>query len=69
MADLERAREALAAARARQDDPWRVTELQLRHDRLQAAALDGGPYEPDDDGPPPPRGPVPYPPLPRGERR
>lgn len=56
---LERAREALAKARASaRTDPWRLAELQLRHDEALARALDA----PDGgDGPaaaPAPRGPV-----------
>lgn len=37
--DLERAREAVADARASRADPWRVTELQLRYDRLNERAF------------------------------
>jgi hypothetical protein len=55
--DLERARTALARARASKADPWRIQELQLAHDRLAERALavefdedvDGA------DGPPAPR--------------
>lgn len=56
---LERAREALARARASaKTDPWRLAELQLRHDEALARALDAA-----DDGDvqaaaPGPRGPV-----------
>lgn len=64
--DLERARDALADARAAGADPWRISELQLRHDRLSALAFDA---EFDSDLPPPPRGPAPVVPLaPRGRR-
>ena len=37
--DLERARDAVADARANQADPWRVSELQLRYDRLNERVL------------------------------
>jgi hypothetical protein len=40
---LLRAREALAKARARGEDPWRLAELQDAHDRLAEAAADAGP--------------------------
>jgi hypothetical protein len=57
--ELERARDALAAAREAQADPWRVAELQLRYDRLNervmAVEFDGE-Y-------PAPRGPAPRVPL------
>ena len=43
--DLERARDAVTAARAAQADLWRVTELQTRYDalndRVLALELDG----------------------------
>jgi hypothetical protein len=65
--DLERARDALSAARAAQADPWRVTELQLRYDRLNERVLAA---EFDSGLPPPPRGPAPVlPPAPRERRR
>lgn len=35
---LVSAREALARARERGDDPWRLAELQTEHDRLHDAA-------------------------------
>jgi len=38
--DLERARVALATAKERREDPWRVSELQLRYDRLNERVLD-----------------------------
>ena len=44
--DLERSREALADAKARRLDPWRVAELQLAHDRCAERALDAE-FEPD----------------------
>lgn len=37
---LVRAREALARAKASGADPWRVAELQQRHDELAARAAD-----------------------------
>lgn len=37
---LDRAREALATAKARRDDPWRVAELQLAYDRASERVLD-----------------------------
>lgn len=64
--DLERARDALADARAAQADPWRVAELQLRYDRLQERVLDA---EFDSGLPPPPRGPAPVLPSAPGSRR
>lgn len=60
LAELERAREAVATARATGADPWRVAELQLRYDRLNAAAFAA---EFDDALPPPGRGPAPVVPL------
>lgn len=38
--DLARARDALARARERGADPWRVQELQLRYDALLERALE-----------------------------
>jgi len=64
--DLERARDAVADARAAQADPWRVAELQLRYDRLNERALA---VEFDSGLPPPPRGPAPVVPLAPAERR
>jgi len=39
LADLARARDALAAARTAQRDPWEVEALRLAYERLQEAAL------------------------------
>ena len=64
--DLERARDALADARANQADPWRVAELQLRYDRLNETALT---LEFDESLPPAVRGRAPSVPLPREPRR
>jgi hypothetical protein len=66
-AELTRAREALAKARDRREDPWRIQELVTRYDALLDAALaeaDGsGPAEPRLEEHPAPRGPVPPIPL------
>lgn len=65
-ADLTRAREALARAKDRKDDPWRVAELTARYDALLETALAeeaGGPPEPRLEQHPAPRGPVPAIPL------
>lgn len=40
---LVRARAALARARESGADPWRVAELQAKHDALAEAAADAGP--------------------------
>lgn len=37
--ELERARQAVENARANRADPWRVSELQLRYDRLNETVL------------------------------
>ncbi len=69
--DLERARDALAEARAQHADPWRVAELQLRYDRLNERVM-AEEFEPDLGLPPGPRGPatpVPLRPESRGGRR
>lgn len=55
--DLERSREALADAKARRLDPWRVAELQLAHDRCAERALDAE-FEPDAELGEPARGPA-----------
>ena len=62
LADLERARDAVASAKEAGADQWRVTELQLRYDRLQSAVL-----ALEDDGPPPGRTLAPL--VPVGGRR
>jgi len=63
--DLERARDALADAKARRADPWRVAELQLVYDRLNERAMA---VEFDSALPPPPRGPATPVPLPKEGR-
>lgn len=66
--DLERARDALAAAREAQADPWRVSELQLRYDRLNERVMA---VEFDESLPPPGRtraAPVPLAPERRNPR-
>lgn len=56
-ARLERAREALARAKASggRTDPWRVAELQLAHDRALDAALDAGDVDASYEAPAPRR--------------
>ncbi len=64
--ELERARDALADARAQQADPWQVSELQLRYDRLNERVLEVE-FE---DSPPPGRTRAPVVPVaPEGRRR
>lgn len=53
LADLERARDALARAKESGADPWRVSELQLRHDRLQDVALSADAELTEDHAPAP----------------
>lgn len=55
--DLERARDALAAAREARVDPWRLAELQLAHDRCAERALDAE-FEDDPSLGEPARGPA-----------
>lgn len=62
--ELERAREALADAKERGADPWRVAELQLRYDRLNERAMTE-----EFDGALPPPGRRAATPLPPGGRR
>lgn len=53
--DLHRARESLARARASRADPWRISELQLAHDRLAERAMAvefDEEYDVVDDAPP-----------------
>ncbi len=63
--ELERARDALADARAKQADPWRVSELELRYNRLNERVLEVE-FE---DSPPPGRTRAPVVPLSQEGRR
>lgn len=56
LGDLARARDALAAAKAASADPWRVAELQARHDALAEAALAAEDTFDESLGPSPRRG-------------